>query len=70
MPRQCLNLAEQLQDYRTVIKYCRQQPEFDPQRVILWGTSFTGGHVLSLAAEVSLFIHYFELDEDRCNRRT
>ena len=35
-------VSEQLEDYRTVIKYARQQPEFDPQRIIVWGSSFSG----------------------------
>ena len=54
LPRHVVYVSEQLEDYRTVIKFCRQQPEFDPQRVILWGTSFAGGHVAALAAEVRL----------------
>ncbi|KAJ3478609.1 hypothetical protein NLI96_g9636 [Meripilus lineatus] len=41
-PRHSVYVSEQLDDYRTVVKYCRQQPEFDPQRVILWGSSFSG----------------------------
>ncbi|KAJ3540485.1 hypothetical protein NM688_g6222 [Phlebia brevispora] len=53
-PRNSLYIADQLDDYRTVIKYCRQQPEFDPQRVIIWGTSLAGGHVSVLSAEAEL----------------
>lgn len=53
-PRHCLYITEQLDDYRTVVKYCRQQPELDPQRVVLWGTSLSGGHVALLATEVGL----------------
>ncbi len=41
-PRHVVYVSEQLEDYRTVVKFCRQQPEFDPQRVILWGSSFAG----------------------------
>ncbi|KAL6298647.1 alpha/beta-hydrolase [Sparassis latifolia] len=55
-PRNCLYVSEQLEDYRTVIKYCRQRSEFDPQRVILWGTSFAGGHAVKLASEADLNI--------------
>ncbi|KAI0775280.1 alpha/beta-hydrolase [Trametes elegans] len=50
-PRHVVYVSEQLEDYRTVIKFCRQQPEFNPQQVILWGTSFAGGHVVTLASE-------------------
>lgn len=41
-PRNILSVTEQLEDYGTVVKYARQQAELDPQRVILWGTSFSG----------------------------
>jgi dienelactone hydrolase len=41
-PRHMLIVKDQLDDYRTVIKYARQQPEFDPQRVVVWGSSFSG----------------------------
>ncbi|KAK7690968.1 hypothetical protein QCA50_006071 [Cerrena zonata] len=54
MPRHSVFVSEQLEDYRTVIKFCRQQSDFDPQRVILWGTSFSGGHVVALADERNL----------------
>ncbi|RPD61201.1 alpha/beta-hydrolase [Lentinus tigrinus ALCF2SS1-7] len=53
-PRHVVYVSEQLEDYRTVIKFVRQQPEFDPQRVVLWGTSFAGGHVVTLASEKEL----------------
>lgn len=52
-PREVVSIKEQQEDYRAVIKYCRQQPEFDPSRVIAWGTSFSGAHVVKLASEVS-----------------
>ncbi|OCH94839.1 alpha/beta-hydrolase [Obba rivulosa] len=55
-PRHILYVTEQLEDYRTVIKFCRQQPEFNPKQVILWGTSFSGGHVVTLASEPRLNI--------------
>ncbi|KAL7279139.1 hypothetical protein ACG7TL_006979 [Trametes sanguinea] len=53
-PRHVVYISEQLEDYRTVIKYCRLQPEFDPHKVILWGTSLSGGHVVTLASEREL----------------
>ncbi|KAH9850312.1 alpha/beta-hydrolase [Lenzites betulinus] len=56
IPRHIIYVSEQLDDYRSVIKYCRQQPEFDPHRVVLWGTSFSGGHVVTLASERKLNI--------------
>ncbi|KII89711.1 hypothetical protein PLICRDRAFT_39855 [Plicaturopsis crispa FD-325 SS-3] len=53
-PRHILSVPDQLEDYRTVIKYARQQPEIDPQRVIIWGSSFSGGHAITLASDPSL----------------
>lgn len=44
-PRQLLDVKRQLQDYRVAIAYARTLG-----RVVLWGTSFSGGHVLELAA--------------------
>ncbi|KAJ7315362.1 alpha/beta-hydrolase [Mycena albidolilacea] len=53
-PRHVLIVKEQLEDYRTVIKYARQQPEFDPQRLVLWGSSFSGAHTITLSADASV----------------
>ncbi|KAJ7471029.1 alpha/beta-hydrolase [Mycena latifolia] len=52
--RNSVYVSEQQDDYRTVVKYARQQPQYDPQRVIVWGFSFSGGHVMTLASEPSL----------------
>jgi uncharacterized protein len=49
-PRQLLNIARQLDDYRAVIGWARDLDGVDPERIVLWGTSFSGGHVLALAA--------------------
>jgi dienelactone hydrolase len=50
-PRQLLRVRLQLDDWRAAIAYARSRPEVDPARVVAWGTSFGGGHVLTLAAE-------------------
>lgn len=49
-PRQLLDIGRQLDDYRAAIDYARTLPGLDG-RIVLWGTSFSGGHVLTLAAE-------------------
>jgi dienelactone hydrolase len=51
-PRQLLSVRRQLEDWRAAVAYVRQQPELDPDRIALFGTSFSGGHVISTAAEV------------------
>ncbi|KAJ8692469.1 hypothetical protein PTI98_009779 [Pleurotus ostreatus] len=55
-PRNLVNVAEQLEDFRTVIKYVRSQNQYDPNKIVLWGTSLSGGHVITLASDISLNI--------------
>lgn len=50
-PRELLSIRRQKADYRAALAFARQQPEVDPQRAVLWGTSFSGGHVLALVAQ-------------------
>jgi uncharacterized protein len=49
-PRSQLFPHQQHQDYRNGISWVRQQPEIDPDWVGVWGSSYSGGHVLHLAA--------------------
>src|SRR5690606_7112165 len=49
-PRQIIDIGRQLEDWEAVIEWARTHPEVDPARLALWGTSFSGGHVLVLAA--------------------
>lgn len=49
-PRQLLSVRRQLDDWRAAIAYVRLLDRVDPERVALWGTSFSGGHVVGLAA--------------------
>ncbi|MGN0100082.1 MAG: alpha/beta hydrolase [Dietzia sp.] len=48
-PRQLLDIGRQLDDWRSALAFTRALPGVDPDRVIAWGTSFSGGHVLTLA---------------------
>jgi uncharacterized protein len=50
-PRGLIDIGKQRQDYRAAIAYVRQLPGIDPQRIAAWGTSFSGGHVLAVAAD-------------------
>jgi pimeloyl-ACP methyl ester carboxylesterase len=50
-PRQLLDVARQLDDWRAAIRFARSLDGVDPERIVLWGTSFSGGHVAVLAAE-------------------
>src|SRR4051812_20996298 len=49
-PRQLLDVNRQHDDYRAVIAWARQFDGIDPDRIVLWGSSFSGGHVLAVAA--------------------
>lgn len=49
-PRQLMDIARQLEDWRAAIIYARSLDGIDGDRVALWGTSFSGGHVAALAA--------------------
>lgn len=50
VPRDDVDPQRQIVDYRNAISYARSRAELDPQRVGIWGTSFSGGHVLVAAA--------------------
>jgi len=40
-----------LEDYAAALGYVRSRAEIDPRRIALWGTSFSGGHALVMAAQ-------------------
>lgn len=48
-PRQILDIKKQHQDWHAAIRFARTLPGVDPGRMILWGTSFSGGHVIPVA---------------------
>jgi pimeloyl-ACP methyl ester carboxylesterase len=49
-PRQLLDIGRQHDDYRAVIAWARGLDGVDPDRIVLWGSSFSGGHVLAVGA--------------------
>ncbi len=49
-PRQLLDIGAQEQDWRAAVAAARARPEVDPARVVVWGTSFGGGHAITTAA--------------------
>jgi uncharacterized protein len=48
-PRQLLDIAMQHDDWRAALSFARSLPGIDPDKVVAWGTSFGGGHVLTVA---------------------
>jgi dienelactone hydrolase len=49
-PRQLLDIRMQLQDWTVAVAYARTLSGIDSNRIGLWGTSFSGGHVIATAA--------------------
>ncbi len=49
-PRRLISVSRQLRDWEAAVRYARSLDAVDPRHVAIWGTSFGGGHVLSLAA--------------------
>lgn len=50
-PRQILDVAMQHQDWRAALAFARQLPGAAADQVVAWGTSFGGGHVITLAGQ-------------------
>ena len=50
LPRQHINPQDQIEDYRNAISFIQTLPEVDPERVGIWGISYSGGHVLIVGA--------------------
>ncbi|MCZ0726433.1 alpha/beta hydrolase [Mycolicibacterium iranicum] len=51
VPRQSLSVRRQIDDYHAAIATTKKLPGVDTHRIALWGASFSGGHVLRVAAE-------------------
>jgi uncharacterized protein len=48
-PRQLLSIKRQLEDYAAAVACARSLDGVDPQRIVLWGYSLAGGHVIGAA---------------------
>jgi pimeloyl-ACP methyl ester carboxylesterase len=48
-PRQLLSIPAQLADYAAAIAFARTLDGVDPDRIVLWGSSYSGGHVVVAA---------------------
>jgi len=49
-PRGLVAPSRQVEDYLAAMAFARTHPLLDGSRMALWGTSFSGGHVLAAAA--------------------
>jgi len=50
-PRQLLSIKKQHEDWLAAIKYVKTLSYVDNSKIILWGSSFSGGHVLMIGAQ-------------------
>jgi uncharacterized protein len=48
-PRQLLSIPGQLEDYAAAIAFARSLDGVDPDRIVVWGSSYAGGHVVPVA---------------------
>lgn len=51
-PRGLVSFRRQRQDWRAAIDHVRGRSDVDASRLALWGTSYSGGHVIAVAAAV------------------
>lgn len=49
-PRQHLDPWDQIEDYKNAISFVETLPEVDPERIGVWGISYSGGHALIVGA--------------------
>jgi hypothetical protein len=49
-PRQEIHPWQQIDDYRDAISFAQSLPETNAERIGVWGSSYSGGHVLVLGA--------------------
>ena len=50
-PRQDVDHRRHRADYHAALAYVRSRDDVDPDRVALWGSSYSGGHVVVVAAQ-------------------
>jgi uncharacterized protein len=50
-PRQTVSVAAQIADFHAAIDAAKRLPGVDPNRIVLWGSSMSGGHVFRVAAD-------------------
>lgn len=48
-PRQRFRTREQREDWRSAVSFARSLDRVDPERIVLWGFSFSGSHVVETA---------------------
>ncbi|MBN2224105.1 MAG: alpha/beta fold hydrolase [Deltaproteobacteria bacterium] len=49
-PRNLVDYRRHIADWQAAIEFVRELPQVDGRRTALWGSSFSGGHVIMIAA--------------------
>jgi len=66
MPRNLVRASRHLQDWEAALARAKRIPNISQEKIILWGCSFSGGHVLVIAArhpEVAAVISHAALTD-------
>jgi dienelactone hydrolase len=50
-PRNLVNPRRHLQDWKAALAFVREMPRVDAERIALWGSSYSGGHVIVTASQ-------------------
>lgn len=50
-PRQLVSFRRHRRDYAAAVEFARILDGVDPDRIVLWGSSYAGGHVLAVGAD-------------------
>lgn len=49
-PRQLMSVSRQVADWEAALTYVKQRPDVDHNRLAVWGSSFGGGHAITVAS--------------------
>ncbi|MEC7119656.1 MAG: alpha/beta hydrolase [Pseudomonadota bacterium] len=49
-PRELVSASHHVEDWKAVVNQIKKRKDVDVKKIVLWGTSFSGGHVLTTAA--------------------
>ena len=52
LPRELISLSSQMEDWKTIISFVTALKNVHTRKIVLWGTSLSGGYVLTLATEL------------------
>lgn len=52
-PRGLVSIQQQLLDWKNIVEQVKKRKDLDTRRIVLWGVSLSGGHVLQLASELN-----------------